>query len=60
MQAIGGGPKSTHYGNNVTMPPGRYNVSVTVNNRTANFAITVSDTPSAPAGGMGPMGGMKM
>jgi len=31
MQAIGKGPASTHYGNNVTMPAGRYKVTVSVN-----------------------------
>ena len=31
MQAIGQGPKSTHYGNNVVMPPGPYRVTATVN-----------------------------
>jgi hypothetical protein len=31
MQAVGKGPQSTHYGNNVTLPPGTYNVTVTVN-----------------------------
>jgi len=31
MEASGKGAASTHYGNNVTMPPGRYRVDVTVN-----------------------------
>jgi hypothetical protein len=31
MQAVGKGPQSTHYGNNVTLPPGTYDVTVTVN-----------------------------
>ena len=48
MQAIGGGPASTHYGNNVTMPPGRYNVVVTVNDKELVFPVTVSDAPTAP------------
>jgi hypothetical protein len=40
MQAVGGGAKSTHYGNNVTLQPGRYTVFVTVNGKaTAAFAI---------------------
>lgn len=52
MQAIGKGPVSTHYGNNVTMPPGHYRVTVAVNGREAVFAVDVSD---APAGTMAPM-----
>ena len=31
MRMQGGGTESTHYGNNVLMPPGRYRVTVTVN-----------------------------
>jgi hypothetical protein len=48
MQTIGGGPASTHYGNNVTMSPGRYNVVVTVNDNQLVFLVTVSDAPAAP------------
>jgi hypothetical protein len=48
MQAIGKGPSSTHYGNNVTMPAGRYKVTVTVNGQMAVFDVTVSDAPSTP------------
>ena len=48
MQAIGKGPSSTHYGNNVTMPAGRYKVTVTVNSQMAVFDVTVSDAPSTP------------
>jgi hypothetical protein len=48
MQAIGKGPASTHYGNNVTMPAGRYKVTVSVNGQTAVFLVTASDAPSAP------------
>jgi hypothetical protein len=46
MQAIGKGPASTHYGNNVTMPAGRYKVTVSVNGQAAVFEIPASDTPS--------------
>jgi hypothetical protein len=46
MQAIGKGPASTHYGNNVTMPAGRYKVTVSVNGKTAVFRVTASDAPS--------------
>lgn len=52
MQAIGKGPASTHYGNNVTMPAGRYRVTVTVNGSNAVFAVAASD---APPGTMAPM-----
>jgi hypothetical protein len=48
MQAIGKGPSSTHYGNNVTMPTGRYKVTVTVYGQMAVFDATVSDAPSTP------------
>jgi hypothetical protein len=49
MQAIGKGPSSTNYGNNVTMPAGRYRVLVAVNNGVpTHFNITASDVPSAP------------
>jgi hypothetical protein len=54
MQAIGKGPASTHYGNNVTMPAGRYKVTVSVNGKTGVFRVTVSDAAS------GPMEHMKM
>jgi hypothetical protein len=48
MQAIGKGPASTHYGNNVTMPAGRYNVAVTVNGDKGAFTITAADAPPSP------------
>ncbi len=48
MQVIGKGPSSTHYGNNVTMPAGRYRVIVTVGAEPAVFNITASDAPSMP------------
>ena len=56
MQAIGKGPASTHYGNNVTMPAGQYDVTVTVNGKKAVFAVAAAETP---AGSMN-MGHMKM
>ena len=59
MQAVGKGPASTHYGNNVTMPPGRYSVAVTVNGEKAVFAVTASDAPAMPMGHMN-MDHMKM
>lgn len=40
MQAVGGGAKSTHYGNNVALQPGHYTVFVTANGKaTVAFAI---------------------
>ena len=57
MQEIGVGPKSTHYGDNVTMPAGSYRVTVTVNGETADFLVMASD---APGNSSGSMGGMKM
>jgi hypothetical protein len=52
MQAIEKGPLSTHYGNNVTMPAGQYQVTVIVNGKTAVFSIKASDAPSTPMGQM--------
>ena len=59
MQAIGKGPASTHYGNNVTMPAGRYDVAVTVNGQKADFAVAAADAPAMPMGHM-KMDHMKM
>ena len=52
MQAIGKGPPSTHYGNNVTMPAGQYQVTVTVDGKKVVFTTSVSDTPTMPMGHM--------
>jgi hypothetical protein len=52
MQMIGKGAPSTHYGNNVTMPAGRYSVTVTVNHQNVAFGVAVSDAPSMPMGQM--------
>jgi hypothetical protein len=57
MQAIGKGPQSTHYGNNISMPAGSYKVTVTVNGQPADFNVTASDARSKP---MGHMDHMKM
>ena len=54
MQAIGGGAASTHYGNNVVMPPGRYQVTVGVNDKRLVFTVAATDAP------MGHMDHMKM
>jgi hypothetical protein len=42
MQAIGRGPQSTHYGNNVVMPDGTYAIAVTVNGKKTEFRMAVS------------------
>ncbi len=48
-QAVGKGPSSTTYGNNVTMPAGHYRVLVTINNGVpVHFNVTASDAPSMP------------
>ena len=39
MQAIGKGPQSTHYGNNLNLPDGTYTVTVTANGNTATFNV---------------------
>jgi len=39
-QAIGQGPTSTRYGNNVTLPEGQYRIIVTVNAEPTVFGIT--------------------
>ena len=52
MQAIGQGPSSTHYGNNVTMPAGRYRITVTIDGQSAVFGLAASDASSKPSMGM--------
>jgi len=42
MQAIGKGPESTHYGNNVMMPDGTYVITVIVNGKKMEFQMAVS------------------
>lgn len=43
MQAVGKGPESTHYGNNVDMPEGSYAVEVSVNGKKAHFQVAVKN-----------------
>jgi hypothetical protein len=46
MQAIGQGPSSTRFGNNVTLPAGHYQVYATVNGEPAVFRrVIASDAP---------------
>ncbi|HTX56508.1 MAG TPA: hypothetical protein VMD47_05325 [Candidatus Acidoferrales bacterium] len=52
MQAIGKGPQSTHYGNNLYLPEGTYHVTVTVNGNVTPFTVT--------AGSSSMSGSMKM
>jgi len=44
MQAIGKGPQSTHYGNNVVMPNGTYSIAVSVNGKKTEFRMAVSES----------------
>lgn len=44
MQVVGRGPESTHYGNNVTLPPGTYDVTVTVNGENSARFVVKADT----------------
>lgn len=45
MQAIGKGPQSTHYGNNLNLPDGTYTVTVTANGNTATFNVMAMSNP---------------
>jgi hypothetical protein len=42
MQAVGKGPQSTHYGNNVVMPNGTYCIAVSVNGKKTEFRMAIS------------------
>lgn len=42
MQVIGKGAETTHYGNNVVLPDGTYDVTVVANGKSAVFHIVVS------------------
>jgi hypothetical protein len=44
MQAIGKDEQSTHYGNNVAMPDGSYDIQVVVDGKTRNFVVDVSSS----------------
>jgi hypothetical protein len=46
MQEIGKGPASTRYGNNVTMPAGRYNVTVMIKGKRLAFVVALTDAPA--------------
>jgi hypothetical protein len=43
MQAVGMGPQSTHYGNNVTLAPGTYDVIVTINGTNTTTFVVKAD-----------------
>ena len=43
MQMIGMGPEMTHYGNNMTLPPGDYRVEALANGYPAHFVINVTN-----------------
>jgi hypothetical protein len=42
MQMIGKGPETTHYGNNITLPPGDYRVEAIANGHPVYFTINVT------------------
>ena len=46
MQAIGKGPQSTHYGNNVAMPDGPLAISIVVNGKKLKFTLNRVYAPS--------------
>jgi hypothetical protein len=52
MQAIGKGMESTHYGNNVVMPPGSYSVTVVANGNKTDFQVMLSKEEGMPSGKM--------
>lgn len=41
MYGVVEGPSDTHYGNNVSLPPGTYSIAVTVNGESAEFTVSV-------------------
>jgi len=41
MYGVAEGPSDTHYGNNVTLMPGKYTILVTVGGETATFVVNV-------------------
>ena len=41
MYGIKEGPSDTHFGNNVSMPPGSYRIDVTLNGEKAEFNVVV-------------------
>jgi hypothetical protein len=52
MQAIGKGTESTHYGNNVVMPPGFYSINLAVDGKKASFRVIVPGEGSKPSDAM--------
>jgi hypothetical protein len=50
MEAVRKGPQSTHYGNNVRMRPGAYDVVVTANGYAATFHLKL-DPPMTTSNG---------
>jgi hypothetical protein len=41
MEAVGQGSQSTHYGNNVRMRPGTYDVAVMADDYSTTFHLTI-------------------
>jgi hypothetical protein len=50
--SAGKGDQSTHYGNNVVMPDGKYVVVVVVNGKKLSFKINLTETLDATMKGM--------
>ena len=48
MQVIGKGPETTHYGNNVVLPDGRWAVTVTANGNKAEFDVSIPSEENKP------------
>lgn len=43
MHVAGKGPETTHYGNNVDLAPGKYEVRVSADGHSATFRVTLSE-----------------
>ena len=52
MEAVGKGPQSTHYGNNVRLRPGDYYITVTANGHSATFHLTLNPSTTTSNGAM--------
>jgi hypothetical protein len=46
MQAIGKGEQSTHYGNNVTMADGSYEVTLVINGKKTTVKVNLTSAPT--------------
>ena len=41
MYGVKEGPSDSHYGNNVSLPPGSYSIAITVNGEKAEFTVAI-------------------